>query len=92
MGHQLNLQIPDDLYQPLTQVAGKRGQTPEELILNYLAQVVQEQVTNDPIEEFIGAFNSNVPDWLEHHDDYLGQSQITNQKITILNKLDLFGF
>jgi predicted transcriptional regulator len=77
MGYQLTLQIPDALYQPLTQVADKMGQTPEELILKYLSQVVREQVANDPIEEFIGAFKSDTPDWLEHHDDYLGQSQLT---------------
>jgi antitoxin component of RelBE/YafQ-DinJ toxin-antitoxin module len=76
MGHQLTLQIPDDLYQPLTQVADKMGQTPEELILKYLTQVVQVQAANDPIEKFIGAFNGDVPDWLERHDDYLGQSQL----------------
>jgi hypothetical protein len=74
VSHQLNLQIPDNLYQPLAQVAGRRGQTPEELILNYLTQVVQDQVTDDPIEEFIGAFNSTVPDWLDRHDDYNASS------------------
>jgi len=28
----------------------------------------------DPLEKFIGAFNSNIPDWADEHDKYLGQS------------------
>lgn len=28
----------------------------------------------DPVEEFIGAFASDVPDWASHHDKYLGQT------------------
>ncbi len=29
---------------------------------------------DDPGEEFIGAFNSELPDWTENHDVYLGKS------------------
>jgi hypothetical protein len=79
MGHQLTLQIPDDLYTPLTQVANKMSQTPEELILGYLSQALQSQVTDDPIEDFIGAFHGDVPDWLEQHDQYLGASHLSHQ-------------
>lgn len=28
----------------------------------------------DPVEPFIGAFRSDVPDWADQHDKYLGQS------------------
>jgi hypothetical protein len=77
MSHQLTLQIPDDLYQRLTQVAGKMGQTPEQLILTYLGEAIQNQKPEDPVEQFIGALRSNVPDWIEQHDAYLGQSHLS---------------
>jgi hypothetical protein len=29
---------------------------------------------SDPVEPFIGAFSSSVPDWADQHDNYLGQA------------------
>jgi hypothetical protein len=28
---------------------------------------------NDPLEQFIGVFNSNTPNWPDQHDTHLGQ-------------------
>jgi hypothetical protein len=75
MSHQLTLHIPDSLYSPLTQVASKTGQTPEQLVLQYLSQAIQSQ-TDDPVEQYIGAFSSTTPDWADQHDTYLGESHL----------------
>jgi ABC-type proline/glycine betaine transport system substrate-binding protein len=62
MNHLLNLQIPEELYQPLMNVAVQMGQTPEEIALKWLSEVAQ-QVTDDPIEQFIGTIPSHLADW-----------------------------
>jgi hypothetical protein len=35
---------------------------------------VAARIQNDPIEKFIGAFDSGVTDLGTRHDDYIGQS------------------
>jgi hypothetical protein len=35
----------------------------------------------DPVEQFIGALPSDVPDWANEHDKYLGQTQANQMKI-----------
>ncbi len=50
-------------------------QTPEELAIQWLATAVQN-VVDDPVEEFIGAFSSAIPDWPEEHDRLIGQALI----------------
>jgi hypothetical protein len=75
MSHSLTLQIPEELYQPLIDAAERMGQTPEEVALKWLSEVAQ-QITDDPIEQFIGAIPSQVPDWTTQHDLYLGQNQL----------------
>lgn len=73
MSQVLTLQIPQELYQPLVEIARRRGQSPEEFAVQWLAASIQHFV-DDPIEPFIGAIQSNIPDWTEHHDQYLGES------------------
>ncbi len=73
MNHTLRLQIPETLYEPLIKVAAQMGRTPEELAIDWLAAAMQEYV-DDPLEKFIGAFSSNIPDWVDQHDRYIGQS------------------
>jgi len=43
--------------------------------------IEQEQIvlwlrdkTDDPVEHFIGAFASYIPDWTDRHDVYLGKA------------------
>jgi hypothetical protein len=61
MNNTVPLQVPEGLYQLLTRSAQKTGKTPEELALQWLVAGVQN-MTDDPIEEFIGAFRSDVLD------------------------------
>lgn len=75
MVNTIPLQIPEDLYSLLVQAAAKTDTTPEELALQWLVAALKK-AEDDPVEEFIGAFSSSVPDWVEHHDNYLGQAMI----------------
>jgi hypothetical protein len=33
-----------------------------------------ESAVEDPLEKFIGSISSNIPDWADQHDKYLGQA------------------
>ncbi len=72
IGHALLLELPEEIYQPLVKTAQQSGHTPEELVTIWLTTVVR-QTLQDPLEQFIGAFHSQVPDWADEHDMYLRQ-------------------
>ena len=73
MGHKLTLDVPGEVYEPLVNTARETGQKPEELAAQWLAAAVQA-FSNDPLEKFIGAIQSDVPDWADQHDKYIGQA------------------
>ena len=73
MGHTLTLDMPEDVYQSLRQKVKQIGQSPEALAVQLLATATQHQ-SEDPWEQFIGAFNSQGSNWADHQDTYLGQS------------------
>ncbi len=75
MGHPLTLELPENVYQLLQKTATQTGQQPEVLAVQWLKQISQQQET-DPLEKFIGAFESNIPNWADEHDKYIGQSLI----------------
>ena len=72
MSHQLVLQVPDEIYDPLTKTASESGKAPEELAVDWLA-AASRHAAKDPVEKFIGALPSGVSDWATEHDKYLGQ-------------------
>lgn len=72
MSQVLTLQIPEDLYQFLVEIAQRRGQSPEEFTLQWLTVSIQH-FTDDPVEALIGSVQSNIPNWTENHDRYLGE-------------------
>jgi len=69
----LTIEIPEKVYEPLLQVAHRAGRTPQELVLDWLIREVQAAL-EDPVEQFIGAFRSGVPNWADQHDDYIGRA------------------
>jgi len=73
MGHALLLDVPEDVFGSLVKTAEQTGQQPEALALQWLAQASQP-ASDDPLESFIGAFTSHGSDWIERHDEHLGQS------------------
>ena len=80
MNHSLTLEIPQPVYENLVKKGTQTGKTPEEVAVQLLSNSVQEPLAEDPLEEFIGAFNSNIPDWTEKHDQYLGKALNENIK------------
>jgi hypothetical protein len=77
--HTLTLEIPEQVYEPLAKAAEQSGRTPEEMALECLANVAA-RIQNDPIERFIGAFDSGVTDLGTRHDDYIGQSLLRDEQ------------
>lgn len=73
MEYSLTLELPENVYQLLLKTATQTGQPPEVLAVQWLKQITQQQEI-DPLEKFIGAFDSNIPDWADEHDKYIGQS------------------
>jgi len=73
MERTLTLELPEDIYEPLAETAKRRGATPEALAREWLATAVHHAM-NDPVEAFIGAFESQELDWVDRHDMYLGEA------------------
>ncbi len=71
MSKMLSIELPDEVYHTLLQTAQRSGQSPEALIQQWIVNQHQTQLS-DPLEPFIGAFHSGIPDWTSRHDDYLG--------------------
>jgi len=79
MSHVLQLELPEDIYEPLVKNARQQGRSPEETAIEYLKSILVK-FEDDPIEKFIGAFHSDIPDWADQHDKYLGQTLMQELK------------
>lgn len=73
MGHAITVDMPQEVYEALAKTARQTGQTPEELAARWLAAVVR-QSASDPLERFIGGIPTNIPDWADRHDQYIGKT------------------
>jgi hypothetical protein len=82
MSHTLTIEVPDNIYEPLRRTALQNGQSPEALVSHWVAIAVQ-QITNDPLEQFIGAFSSEGSDWANRHDQYLGKALADTMQATL---------
>jgi hypothetical protein len=76
MTHALTLELPEQVYETLLKTAKRQGQRPEAVAVQWLATASESQL-DDPFEQFIGAFSSNVPDWADRHDEYIGRGLMT---------------
>lgn len=79
MERTLTLELSDEIYEPLTRTAKETGKTPEELAVEWLLLAIRDAL-NDPVEDFIGAFHSDIPDWADQHDKYLGQALVAEMR------------
>jgi hypothetical protein len=67
----LTLQIPDYLYQSLRKRAIEVGQTPEQMIIKYVEEELEE-TESDPLLDLAGIFECENTDISENHDGYIG--------------------
>ena len=89
MSRVIPLDIPDDLYQRIEEMAARRGQSPDEFLLtiiNRKLRVADNGQTGDgvPLEEydpkadplarFMGIITSDEPGWADRHDEYLAKA------------------
>ena len=74
MTHQLTLEVPDEIYQPLLQKAQVTGQTVEAVAGACLAASVENGAPGSRLRKWAGFWASNVPDAGVRHDEYLGQA------------------
>ena len=75
MTHSLTIAVPDEVYQPLLKRAAEAGVSPESLALECVARTIQSPGMSPALQRWAGAIQSNVPDWVQRHDDYLGEAQ-----------------
>ncbi|HKP84762.1 MAG TPA: hypothetical protein VJZ26_01620 [Blastocatellia bacterium] len=73
MGRTLTLELSEEVYEPLAKSAEQVGKTPEQMVVQILTESIR-QFEDDPIEKFIGAFDSGITDLGTRHHEYIGQS------------------
>ena len=67
----LQIEVPEEVYESLKRSGEQTGQQPEAVAVRWLVSAT-EHLEDDPLETFIGAFPSNIADWGDDHDKYLG--------------------
>ena len=72
MERTLVLEVPEEVYQPLIKKAQQIGQTPEKVVLQWLTNALRS-VSDDPLLQLAGAFESEITDLSEKHDEYIGR-------------------
>lgn len=74
MVHQITLDVPDEIYEPLLKRAQATGQTVEAVAKERLAEAVQAIAGGSRLRPLAGFWSSNVADAGVRHDHYLGQA------------------
>lgn len=74
MTHSLTLELPDSIYRSLTERASAEGRPVEEIALEKLTNGGPDEHLEDALDKFVGAFRSDISDWADDHDKYLGDS------------------
>jgi hypothetical protein len=72
MSQIVTISLPDALYETLTNTARQTGQPLETVAARWLAAAARH-FAHDPLDSFIGAFDSGGIDWADNHDHYFGQ-------------------
>jgi hypothetical protein len=72
MGRPITIELPDDVYEPLSRVALEEGRRPEEVASDWLKLAAQREV-DDPLLKLLGSLESDASDLGERHDHYLSE-------------------
>ncbi len=73
MSHPLTIDVPEEVYSYLNELALQQGKTPETLAQELVSTAVQE-LEEDPWLRWAGAIDSEISDVAERHDYYIGQA------------------
>jgi predicted transcriptional regulator len=79
MGHSVTLEIPEDVFESLRKIAEQTGRTPEEVIIQSVTTQTR-QAAVEPLDKWIGAFDSGITDWADNHDKYIGESILQHMR------------
>jgi hypothetical protein len=79
MGHQLTLELPDEVYGSLRQRAEQTGQTPETVAAEWL-KTTAERLSDDPLLQLAGVLESTLTDTSERHDQYIGDGLLMGMR------------
>ncbi len=75
MSHIIELKLSESVHESLTKQAISSGMSTEALAESLLIEAAKS-FNDDPLEKFIGAFDSKGSDWADQHDKYIGQEAI----------------
>lgn len=78
VAHTLSIEVPEPVYEMLVKRAEETGQQPEALAAEWLASAAERTAQDDPLEPFIGAFDTGVDGWTTKHDQYLGSALLND--------------
>lgn len=73
MTHSITFELPDAAYKRLVEKASKNGKRVEDFVAEQLANGDAPAV-DDPFEKFIGSLETDIPDWADNHDKYIGEA------------------
>lgn len=74
MAHTLTLEVPEEVYDSLAKLEHEAGQSPEMLAAHYVEEATQ--LASDTLADLIGALHTDIPDWAEKHDYYIGMAAL----------------
>jgi hypothetical protein len=75
MAHTLTIEVSQQVYDSLIVTAKEIGASPEAVAAQWLGATSQ-RITSDPLDEIIGTLHSDIADWGERHDYYIGMAAL----------------
>jgi len=66
----LTIELPDEIYAVLEELAAEESKRVQELRAEWLTAMVT-RILDDPLEQVMGTIKVGIPNWSEHHDEFL---------------------
>jgi hypothetical protein len=86
MSQTLTLNLPDEIYNALVQACRDRGELPETVAAQLLADAL-----SDPLVSLFGCLEYSPPDVAEKHDEYIGVAIVRTHEASSREAIDLSG-
>jgi hypothetical protein len=72
VNHVLHIAVSPNVLAALQRIAERDAIPLEQVAAEWLEENATQQT--DPLDALVGSFRSDVPDWLERHDEHIGTS------------------